>query len=234
MNNYELEQNGAGSEYNKHPMQELIEMALTIEEGRIGDELLDHNRVNKEVLKTFLDIAMPAVSKSSFKNCAPYEELSDLVTQSEEAFAFLVFENNFSRWMFNAKREFVDNGGILRGVDAGKEEDYRLSEMIPDTRYQINCKSKKDQHQGKKAGRWTEKGFERYNELLSKVSVARRERREGSFEEDLQAMYSTEVELSGRKVLQRLNMKKEGEVKTTQDKNGTAKRVTVTNVLEFL
>ena len=227
------EQDAAEEEY-KQPMQELIEMTLTTEEGKIGDELLDHNRVNKEVLKAFLDIAMPAVSKSSFKNCAPYEELSDLVTQSEEAFAFLVLENNFSRWLFNAKREFVDNGGILRGVDAGKEEDYRLSEMIPDTRYQINCKSKKDKHQGKKAGRWTEKGFERYNELLSKVSVARRERREGSFEEDLRTMYLNEVELSGRKVVQSLNMKKEGQVKTSQDKNGTAKRVTVTNVLEFL
>lgn len=171
-------------------MKTLLDLWKKSPDGKVGDYLLNYKDVDKKILKMFLDIAMPAVSKSSYMNCAAYERLNSIVTQSEEAFAFLIFENNVERWIFNAKRDIVDNGGSLQGDDVGRDEDIAKSDPLPFTKYQVNCKNSKKE--GKFVGKWTDIGFQRYNELLLKVKNMREERLSTEFEDELKKMYFDE------------------------------------------
>ena len=171
-----------------HPLRSLLELQANAHEGKFANDLLDHRNVNKKVLKCILDIAMPAICKNSFKLSASQEKLSDVVTLSEEAFAFLVLENSLDRWVFTAKRNCVDNGHPLEGCDKGKEDLFKYG-TLPSSKYQVNCKAKNPN----KLGRWTSKGHLRYNEILQLVQEQRESRSRGTFEDELMELYKKQM-----------------------------------------
>ena len=105
-----------------------------------------------------------------------FHNFSDVVTSSEEAFALLVLENNFDRWVYQADRQRRKQIGIDDDNDAGE---------VPDVLYQKKIKKRKDNVHT--AGRWTDDGLERFNDLLLKVQEVRELR--GEYEEELNDMY---------------------------------------------
>ena len=65
------------------------------DDRKIGDVLMNYENVNKDITFYFLTMAMTATTNVRFADKMLYEKLSDATTISEEAFAFLLFENNF-------------------------------------------------------------------------------------------------------------------------------------------
>ena len=160
---------------------------------KVGDALLDYKSINKDVLYCYLNMAMCGTCNVRFKEKMVYEKLSDAVTISEEAFALLVFENYFKRWEFMSKIEIDKNRTSISNASESSEENELVQNRrenninVPETLYQQKVKESKDKK--KSAGRWTSEGFERYNELLTKVKESRNKRWRQKFEEDLQQMY---------------------------------------------
>ena len=214
----------------KHPLRLLLDLHANSLDGKFANDLLDHKNVDMKMLKQILDIAMPAICKNSFKISAAQEKLSDVLTLSEEAFAFLVLENCLQRWMFIAKQNQVDNGHSLEGLDKGKEDTYKFG-ILPPYRYQVNCKTKNSN----KPGRWTSKGHLRYNELLQLVQHQREARSKGTFEDDLMEMYNNElnVEINKKYNVDNLVDCKVIPFKGNIVKDETTKSVMVMNMLTF-
>ena len=141
--------------------------------AQLADEVLDAN-IEKDAYRAFLDVCASAFfPKEQFKKHMKSNALSNVLTETEEAFALLSLENNFDRWMWCAER--------------GKKTTDTLSvnDGIPNLRYQTNPGKRKDNKIN--AGKWTSAGKKRMNELLEKVSEARVDRKD--FEKDLQRMY---------------------------------------------
>lgn len=208
-------------------MKQLLDIYASSPEGKLGTYLLDHSTINLEVFKFVLDLAMPAIAKSSYKNCAAFEKLSELVTLSEEAFAFLVLENSLDRWIFTAKRALVDNGNALQGIDEGREEIFQ-TENLPASKYQVNCKKNPN-----KLGRWTSKGFSRYNELLDLVQIQRHSRSQNNFEDKLMHLYKLDLEHASNECRGNIDGYKLAPFEAKIIKDEKSKTVTVTNVLRF-
>ena len=144
-----------------------------------GDVLLDIRRTSEKMYKIFLDLAMPAIALKTFKESMIVDKLSKNITESEEAFALLVFENNFERWKWQAEQEHIkSNGGSISNGEA------------PDVLYQKKVKKRRDDRDT--AGKWLSIGLERFNELAKGVRKARSERLE--YEERLFALYCDEDE----------------------------------------
>ena len=121
-----------------------------------------------------MNIALCGTSNIRFKEKMFYEKLSDAITISEEAFAVLAFKNSFKRWMFMVKSELnPSREGQENEID--NREDDNLDgnntnddgNKVPSVLYQTNVIRKKDKK--KTVGKWTDKGYKRYNYLLSLV-----------------------------------------------------------------
>ena len=138
-----------------------------------GNIFLDYQNIDTEELICYLNIALCGTSNIRFKEKMFYEKLSDALTISEEAFAVLAFENCFQRWMYQLTLETSES-----------ESD---SDKIPNVLYQKNITRKKDQRET--AGKWTDKGFKRYNELIALVKESRNSDWRRNFEEELQKRY---------------------------------------------
>ena len=69
-----------------------------------GEALLDYSSIDQNVLFCYLNIAMTSTATVKFKERMAYEKFSDAVTIFEEAFAVLVLENNFDRWIYLAEK----------------------------------------------------------------------------------------------------------------------------------
>lgn len=167
----------------KNEMKLLLDLYASCPEGKFATSLLDQRNVDMNLFKFILDIAMPAIVKLNYENSAAFDKLSEHVTLSEEAFAFLVLENLLDRWVFIAKREYVESGNKLQGIDLGKEDQFKF-DKLPGSKYQLNSRTKKNPSF---LGRWTSSGFAQYNELLAKVKDERDKRTD--FESKLVAMY---------------------------------------------
>ena len=168
---------------------------------QFGDKLLDYDNMDVETLKYFYDISMPSISSYMYGSRILFNNFSKVVTESEEAFAILVFENNFERWLYQADSKISspsnDTGEQTVSTteeetpiagnqqDEGNNSSATDNEAIPDVLYQKKVKTRKDNVVT--AGRWTDEGLERYNELLTKVQEARKGR--GIFEETLKDTY---------------------------------------------
>ena len=180
---------------------------------QFADKLLEYENVDKDMLMCFFDVSMPCMSNYAYGTRILFHNFSKVVTESEEAFAYLVFENNFKRWIYQAEATRRD------GMEPNDDDS---TASIPDVLYQKKVKKRKDNVIT--AGRWTDEGLERYNNLMVKVREARQVR--GNFEEELKAMY---VLNEPRDMY--LSKQKKRNKDDNKDPSAKKKKVTVMNVL---
>ena len=122
-----------------------------------------------------------------------FNTFSRVITELEEAFAILVFENSFDRWLYQADSKISAPSNyteeqtvtVEEGTIAIQGSTVTGNDAIPDVLYQKKVKKRKDNVVT--AGRWTDAGLGRYNELLTKVQEARKGR--GVFEDSLKETY---------------------------------------------
>lgn len=163
-------------------------------EAMLQDGDLLNSEENLKVLKEFLDIAMPAISNTSFKENMAFMSLSEITSECEETFAFLILENNIARWEHLAKKEH--EMPLLEGQDGTP---------TPDVLYQKNVKQRKD---GKDtSGKWTDEGMERFNMIADLVIESRANRKE--VEKKMTMLYENEFEVEN--TLDRLRMKRKAD-----------------------
>ena len=125
----------------------------------------------------FYDISMPSISYYQYKTRILFNAFSSVVTESEEALAYLVFENNLERWIYQAEEK--------RCSELSQDEGTKESRKIPRALYQAEVKTRKDNIDT--VGKWTDKGLGRYNELL--LAVRERRQSKNAFEELLTRTY---------------------------------------------
>ena len=160
---------------------------------QFGDKLLDYDNMDIETLKYFYDISMPSISSYMYSSRILFNTFSRVITESEEAFAILVFENSFDRWLYQADSKISAPSNdteeqtvtVEEGTIAIQGSTVTGNDAIPDVLYQKKVKKRKDNVVT--AGRWTDAGLGRYNELLTKVQEARKGR--GVFEDSLKETY---------------------------------------------
>lgn len=189
----------------KNVFQKLVELC-NADERRVGDVLLDYQNIDQDVLVYFITMAFTTTANVRFSDKMLYEKLSDATTVSEEAFAILVFENNFERWVYLSEREVRKTRRDASGVDENGIEEENNNDGIPDVLYQRKVKLRKDNRET--AGKWTDKGMERYNELLTMVTNSRNSNWRPRFEEKLQERYENSDDNSietGRKRKKRIS-----------------------------
>jgi hypothetical protein len=185
--------------------------------NKFGTQLIDYANVDVDLLECYLDIAMPAMSTVHFKDMMSHSTLSNTVTIGEEAFAILVFENNFKRWVYQAKEQ--QEGASMEDVN------------VPDVLYQQKVKRRKDNRET--AGRWTDEGMERLNFFIKSVKGYRSleggaARREG-VESELKRRY--EMEHNGQSEL--LRRRKRRLDRTRENEEVVTKRVVVENMFNL-
>jgi hypothetical protein len=195
----------------------------TNEEKDFAKEILDYKSVNMNLFKKFIDIALPAMSKSCFINNMSCYCLSSEVTAAEETFAILAFENSVRRWVFMIEKEIYEDNI----VDDDNEDRMRFERRkLPDLKYQKNIKARADGRAT--AGVWTEKAKERFNEICSMVQDKRGERIE--FEQLLKEMYVENATDS----LNSTRIKRKRMDENSEDGNGNKTKVKVVNLFELI
>ena len=194
------------------------------DDRKIGDVLMNYENVNKDITFYFLTMAMTATTNVRFADKMLYEKLSDATTISEEAFAFLLFENNFKRWVYLAEKEI-----LTEKIDRGEVVEQNTNEEengdIPDVLYQRKVKMRKDKRET--AGKWTDKGMERYNEMLQTVKNYRNSDWRQNFEDELQKMYEKDTDKSGKK-------KNKRNKDLNDEDNAKKQRVAATNMFDVM
>lgn len=176
-----------------------------------------------KLYKIFLDIAMPAVSKHTFKQMMAFdnETMSTLLTVGEETFGFFVLENNINRWIWSANKEVAVND----------DEDGSTKEDIPDLLYQKN-KMRRKEAEGKSAsrmfaGEYKEVGLRRFNDLARLVKEHRNNRTE--IENEIRKMYVKEID---NEVIARMTVNRKRKHDKDKANDTMPKRVVVINLLE--
>ena len=156
-----------------------------------GNKLLEYEKMDQDILFCYLNLAMTSTATVKFKERMTYEKLSDAVTLFEEAFGVLVLENNLSRWIYMAERKRTTNMPRVNDdsstSDTTNEAETDASEEVPDVLYQARVKQRKDKIDT--AGKWTQKGMKRLNELLTLVQEGRNGATREEFERSLQRKY---------------------------------------------
>ena len=189
---------------------------------KFGDNLLDYATVDMDIVRYYLDMAMPSMSIRTYDHEKVFSPLSKTVTVAEEAFAMLQLENNFERWIWIAEKEISKKQTEESGND--NENTSVDDEMVPDLKYQVNVKTRKDNVYT--AGKWTEDGLERYNELVTIV----RQRREDS------ANFEEILKMEMVRVVSSKGMSKRAKKRQLEDKRNNEnkkKRVVVMNILNL-
>lgn len=201
---YEIHYNKKDDEGNDNEFTKMIKFCK--ENGpRFGNELVRYEHVNIDVLFCFLNISMTSTATVKFKERMTYDKLSEAITIFDEAFAILIFENNFNRWVYMAEKhvnrikknettstnnsaegsiEENENDELSHGTT---EEDNSIEEDVPDVLYQVKVKQRKDKIDT--AGKWKKEGMERLNELITKVQHGRNGEIREQFETVLQEKY---------------------------------------------
>ena len=174
-----------------------------------GNEFLDYQNIEVEELMCYMNMAICGTSNIRFKEKMFYEKLSDAITISEEAFGVLVFENYFKKWLFCVKNKLKKRNQTQDQTveDAESEIDMNdITEKIPSVLYQKNITTKDKKET---AGTWTEKGYERYNELLSLVRDSRNMNWRKDFEKNLQKQYIEKADGKLRAYRKRMKLREE-------------------------
>ena len=186
--------------------------------SKFGTHLIDYGNVDIDLLECYLNISMPAMSTVHFKDMMSHSTLSNTVTIGEEAFAILVFENNFNRWLHQAEEQ--------RGLT---EE---TNNEVPDVLYQQKVKKRKDNRDT--AGRWTDKGMEWLNYFIKAIKEYRSGKQgDGTMRESLEEKlkHRYEMELNGQSEL--LRRRKRRLDRTIDSDEVVTKRVVVENMLNL-
>ena len=192
--------------------------------------------MDENILFCYLNIAMTSTAMVKFKERMTYEKLSDATTIFEEAFAALVMENNFDRWVYfaeqNLKKIGVTNANSDDGSQsvtsiANSESDDSNKEQLPRVLYQLNIKKSKDNRK-EAVGKWTLEGFERLNELITTVQEGRNRGTRDEFEDRLQQKYVDYAENN----LGALHKKRKRELEQQNERK--KKAVVVQNVLDLV
>lgn len=187
---------------------------------KFADALLNYSDIDEKTMIRFLDMAMPSVSVYSYKSRIMFNLLSTVVTESEEAFAYLVFENNFERWIYQAEQKVSEEDStVTTQTFDGQSE-------IPKALYQKEVKKRKDNIDT--VGKWTDEGLTRFNELLVLVREKRQGR--GAFEELLHRTYLT---MEHGDDYDKKVQKNRNESNTTSRKKKRVKVMNVLNVAEL-
>ena len=187
--------------------------------SKFGSDLLNYDAIDINMVKCFLDLSMPAISVRTYDHFKYFNSLSKVLTVAEEAFAVLVFESNFNRWVWQAekdvlRRQRLENGTSIQDID----------EDAPDLLYQKNIKKRKDNVLT--AGKWTEEGLERYNDFITIIELRRQDA--DVFENDLKDLFVSDIPNDTYK-------KKEKKRSNDASQNEhPKKRVSVRNILNFM
>lgn len=186
--------------------------------NKFGSNLIDYGNVDMDLLECYLNMSMPAMSTVHFKDMMSHSTLSKTVTIGEEAFAILVFENNFNRWLYQAEEQ-----------RAGMED---TTCDVPDVLYQQKVKKRKDNRDT--AGRWTDEGMERLNYFIKAIKEYRSGGKGGGLtrdvvEEELKRRY--EMELNGQSELMRRRKRRMD--RSRDDDEVVTKKVVVENMLNL-
>ena len=143
----------------------------------------DNERLSEDdlkVMKVFYDLAMPVLCNSDYKVLVPFDKVSNIVSISEETFAFLTLENSINRWIYTATKQQAD---LL-------EDESDITYTVPDLRYQKSVKKRRDGRET--AGVWLDSGLQRFNNIAAMI-VEDRQRRDQD-EERLMALYIDEMQ----------------------------------------
>ena len=198
----------------------------------------DLDDTDLKVYKIFLDIAMPAVSKTAFRHLMSFEEesMSTLLTVGEETFGFFVLENNIRRWVWCAKNEMEndsEDGNDGNERNNGSDGSGDIEEpKAPDLLYQKN-KTRKKTSGGTNstikmlAGEYTDLGLHRFNVLAGLVKEHRKERSE--LERKITALYEEE---SDKEVIGRMRINRKRKVAGDNGDKTMKRKVEVINLLE--
>ena len=188
---------------------------------RFGGDLLNYPNVSMELVYCFLNICMPSISIVNYKDKMLTERLSNVINIGEEAFAVLLFENNFKRWVYMAKRQINETETERRRLakegeqaerqsSGGDRDSQSYDENIPDVLYQQNIKMRKDKRLT--AGRWTDKGMKRLNELIQIVTEMRQKEERREFEVGLKDMYEDRLTSDEKRVAMNKRIREEAKL----------------------
>ena len=205
-------------------MKKLIQFCK--EKGdRFGENLLQYDTLDIDIVIYFLDLAMPAISVRTYDIDKVFSPLSTTLTVAEEAFAVLQFENSMKRWIWLADKEVMRENQVNNSNHNSVDSiaNYLDDDDIPAIMYQNNIKKRKDNVYT--AGKWTEEGLERYNEFIG--IVQKRRLNAQVFEQRLKAKM---IESISSESLRKKRKKREVAVgKTAEPK----RKVIVTNILNL-
>ena len=158
-----------------------------------------------DTLVTFLNMSMPTISVSTYRDSITYAPFSNIVNKVEEAFALFVMENSFNNWFYKAelhrrkvqKVEFKDNDDdMLKGI------------ALPEALYQEKRQVRKDGVHS--AGKFTNEGLERFNTILMNV-IQRRNSKNSNFDDKLMLYYQDKLDDEAKKHIKRKNQSITGE-----------------------
>lgn len=195
-----------------------IKLLITLfQQDDFAEKLFDcQNMDNIHIFKKFLDVSMPALAKGNFKQQMAFEPLTTVVTAAEETFALLVLENNLERWIFLANKEITLASGSTREFG-----------VTPDVKYQKKVKKRKDNRET--AGRWTEQGMKRFNEVSKLVLRVRMGSGRDPFLKRLMEAYELDDDVSDWYAKRKRKRIEEEEIR----KNGHTSKVRAVNMLDL-
>ena len=168
------------------------------EERYIGfaEKVLESNWNEDQLLnafRTFVDCCIPAVTTSTISKQFQLYRLSKLTTVAEEAFAFLILENNIERWKWLAFKDMQERDKDETDTTAElKKKRYVVdTEVMPPVLYQKRVKIS-NRSGAVAAGDWTDKGMQRYNQIVKCVLESRKRKERIDYEDKLLKLYSNE------------------------------------------
>ena len=183
-----------------------------------------------ELFKYFVDYCIPAVTSASTKSRLVHEILSDITTVAEEAFAFLVLENNIDRWVWLAKKELQKTTDPEEASSFSTVEDSELP--IPNLLYQKKVNITDSSGHKMPAGEWTEKGMKRYNQILRCVMKSRKQKGRIDCEDEMLKLYQKDddddIEYLGS---DHTGARKQGQVHNGDNGEDTRKKMKMTEVV---
>ena len=194
-----------------------------IKGDKFGENLLQYDTLDIDIVMYFLDLSMPAMSVRTYDMDKVFSLLSKTLTVAEEAFAMLQFENSMKRWIWLADKEAMKHQGNIEGINVDSIDNNLDDGKIPDMMYQKNIKKRKDNIYT--AGKWTEEGLERYNEFIG--IVQKRRLNAQLFEQRLKAKI---IKAISSESMKKKRKKREIAVEKTAEPK---RKVIVTNVLNL-
>ena len=196
--------------------KKLLEYSNNCVNCKIAEGLLDYENIDMDIYQKFLELSMPSIGLSTFPTNSALENLSCIVTVTEEAFALLIFENNLKRWVYLAECAI-----------ASETDDDLVPSNVPNVLYQENRKKRKD---GRfTAGKWTKLGYDRMNEIVLEVQKQRKERE--AFEERLRNSFFQNLDES--EVSSISKKRKRQDVDKEEDEEEGSERSKVINLLDI-